>query len=268
VTAPDVWARGEPYEAYVGRWSRLAAADFVDWLEVPAVRRWLDVGCGTGALTELVLARAAPVSVVGVDPSEGFVEFARAAVLDERASFAVGDAQALPFAAGSVDAAVAGLVLNFVPEPLAAAREMARVTVTGGTVAAYVWDYAGDMQMMRRFWDAAVELDPGAAELDEGGRFPIARGDALGDLFAAARLGGVETRAIDVPTHFRDFDDYWAPFLGGQGPAPSYASSLSEHERATLRERIRDRLPVEPDGSIRLLARAWAVKGRVDADPG
>ena len=260
----DVWASGEPYEAYVGRWSRLAAADFVDWLAVPPDRQWLDVGCGTGALTELVLARSMPASVVGVDPSEGFVEFARASVLDGRASFAVGDAQALPFARGSFDATVAGLVLNFVPEPPLAAREMRRVTAPGGTAAAYVWDYAGDMQMMRRFWDAAVELDPGAGELDEGRRFPIARAQALADLFAAAGLGGVETRAIDVPTHFRDFDDYWAPFLGGQGPAPSYAMSLSEAGRNALRDRIRERLPVEPDGSIRMVARAWAVKGRVD----
>jgi SAM-dependent methyltransferase len=261
----DLWATGEPYEAYVGRWSRLVAADFVDWLGVPPGRRWLDVGCGTGAVTELVLARADPAAVVGVDPSAGFVEFARAAVLDERASFAVADAQALPFARDEFDAAVAGLVLNFVPEPLAAVREMARVTREGGSVAAYVWDYAGDMQMMRLFWDAAVELDRTAAEHDEGRRFPIARADALHGVFAAAGLEQLETRALDVPTHFHDFDDFWTPFLGGHAPAPAYALSLSERGREALRDRIRERLPVEPDGSIRLVARAWGARGRVGA---
>ena len=264
----DVWARGEPYEAYVGRWSRLAAGEFVEWLAVPEGAAWLDVGCGTGALTELVLARAGPASVTGVDPSEGFLEFARAAVLDGRASFAVGDAQELPFADGSFDAAVAGLVLNFVPEPAQAAREMVRATRAGGVVAAYVWDYGGDMQMMRHFWDAAGELDPRARELDEGQRFSVARPDGLASLVRAVGLADVETRPIDVPTSFRDFDDYWRPFLGGQGPAPAYLSSLAPAEADALREAVRARVPIASDGSIRLLARAWAVKGRVDASAG
>jgi SAM-dependent methyltransferase len=167
----------------------------------------------------------------------------------------------LPFTDASFDGVVSGLVLNFIPQPEVALSEMTRVAKPGGRVAAYVWDYAGKMQLMRRFWDAAVELNPAAAELDEGRRFPLCQPGPLRALFSGAGLREVEVRAIDIPTPFRDFDDYWTPFLGGQGPAPGYAVSLSETSRAELRERIRARLPVAPDGSIALIARAWAVQG-------
>jgi SAM-dependent methyltransferase len=155
------------------------------------------------------------------------------------------------------------LVLNFIPDPARALAEMRRVVKPGGTVAAYVWDYAGDMQLMRYFWDAAAALDPGALELDVGRRFPVCRPEPLGALFRGAGLAGVDTRPIDVPTRFRDFDDYWTPFLGGQAPAPGYCMSLSEAGRAALRELLRAKLPRAPDGSIPLIARAWAVRGRV-----
>ncbi len=153
-------------------------------------------------------------------------------------------------------------MLNFVPEPAKAVEEMARVTRSGGTVAAYVWDYAGRMELMRHFWDAAVALNADAFDLDEGRRFPLCGPEPLMALFGAAGLQAVEVRAIDVPTIFRDFEDYWSPFLGGQGPAPGYAMSLSEERRLALRERIRAGLPFESDGSIHLIARAWAVRGR------
>jgi hypothetical protein len=139
---------------------------------------------------------------------------------------------------------------------------MARVVRPGGTVALYVWDYADQMELMRRFWDAAIALDPRAHEYDEGRRFQICRPEPLRALFQEAGLSEVETRAIDVPTIFRDFDDYWTPFLGGQAPAPAYCMSLDEEHRAALRERLRGSLPTEPDSSIRLIARAWAVRGR------
>jgi SAM-dependent methyltransferase len=258
----DTWAAGKLYEPYVGRWSRLVARDFLLWLDMPAQLDWLDVGCGTGALAEIILRQAQPRSVIGIDPSAGFVEHARAHVGDPRATFEVADAQSLTVDSARFDSAVAGLVLNFVPRPLLAVQEMARAVRPGGLVAAYVWDYAGKMELMRYFWDAAVALDRDALELDEGRRFPICHPAPLAALFDEAGLRDVETRAIDVPTTFRDFDDYWTPFLGGQAPAPGYAMSLTEARRGALRDRIRAALPIASDGSIPLVARAWAVRGR------
>jgi SAM-dependent methyltransferase len=259
----DVWASGDAYEPYVGRWSRLVARHFLDWLRVPPGKRWLDVGCGTGALSATILERTSPQTLLGVDPSDGFVAHAQRAITDPRAMFRVGDAQQLPVDDAIFDVAVAGLVINFVPDMAKATCEMRRALCPGGTAAAYVWDYAGEMQMMRRFWDAAVALDPGALDKDEGRRFPVCRPEPLATLFEQAGLAKVDVRAIDAPTVFRDFDDYWTPFLGGQAPAPGYCMSLLEDRRAALRERIRSALPFQKDGSIHLIARAWAVRGTV-----
>ena len=257
----DVWAAGTLYEPYVGRWSRLVAKELLRWLLLPPGKDWLDVGCGTGALTQTILEDRLPNSVMGIDPSAGFVEYAKGHIVSERVSFRIGDARALRIDSTSFDVVVSGLVLNFVPEPPLAVAEMVRVVRPGGIVAAYVWDYAGKMQLMRYFWDAATALDPAARDLDEGRRFPICLPSSLAKLFVAAGLQHVEVRNIDIATNFRDFDDYWSPFLGGQGPAPSYAMSLSEERREALRERIRSSLPIAENGSIPLVARAWAVRG-------
>jgi SAM-dependent methyltransferase len=258
----DTWERGSPYERYVGRWSRRVAPPFLAWLRIPAGRKWLDVGCGTGALCAAILDHCAPVSVAGVEPSPGFLNTAESN-LAGRAQLHQGSATAIPLEDASVDVVVSGLVLNFVPDQGAALAEMARVTAKGGTIAAYVWDYAGGMELMRYFWDAAVELDPDAAKLDEGIRFPLCHPQALEALFIAADLKQVEVKAIDIPTPFANFDDYWQPFLGGQGPAPAYAMSLDETARERLRERLRERIPAAEDGSLSLTARAWAVRGTV-----
>jgi len=280
----DVWAIGGAYEAYVGRWSRRVAADFVPWLGVPAGRRWLDVGCGTGALTATVLAGADPARIVGVDPSTGFLTEARAATGAGaagtvvtgtvaatgaataaagavRAGFVAGDARSLPLPDRCFDAIVSGLALNFVPEPGRAAAEIARVAAPGAVAAAYVWDYAEGMAMMRYVWDAAAEVDPKGAGLDEGRRFPLCQPEPLRLLWTGAGLTDVEVRPFEVPTVFAGFDDYWRPFLGGQGAAPAYLATLDDARRDAIRDLVRSRLPSLVDGSIPLRARVWAVRG-------
>ncbi|MEP7291055.1 MAG: methyltransferase domain-containing protein, partial [Chloroflexota bacterium] len=257
----DVFAVGAAYEPYVGRWSRRVAREFLRWLAIAPHSSWLDVGCGTGALSQTILETAAPRIVKGIDRSDGFVQYARAQVSDSRVSFEVGDAQSLPEQPTSYDAVVSGLVLNFVPSPEKMVAEMARVAKPGGTVALYVWDYADQMQLMRHFWDAAVALDAEAQAFDEGRRFSVCQPEPLAALFHAAGLHSLEVRPIVIPTDFANFDDYWTPFLGGQGSAPGYTMSLTEEQRSALRERLRRHLPIETDGSIHLIARAWAVRG-------
>jgi SAM-dependent methyltransferase len=259
--SPDIWGVGDAYEFFVGRWSRLVAHEFVAWLALGSYRHWLDVGCGTGSLTRTINEDAARSEVIGIDPSEGFVAAARRCTPAKLAAFAVGGAQQLPFSDGSFDVAVAGLVLNFVLDSAEAIAEMRRVVRSGGTVAAYVWDYAGGMQLLRYFWDAAVALDSAAEDLDEGRRFPICQPETLRALFENSAFDRTEVHTIEVLTAFESFDDYWAPFLGGQGPAPAYCMALSAGRRAALADRLRSTLPTAPDGSIRLTARAFAVRG-------
>ena len=220
------------------------------------------MGCGSGALCAAIADHCLPSSLAGIEPSEGFLKVAKNNLAD-RAVLHPGSATEIPLADASVDVVVSGLVLNFVPDQPAALAEMARVTASGGVIGAYVWDYAGKMDLMRFFWDAAVELNPNAAEFDEGIRFPLCRPDALRGLFAGAGLDGIDVMAIDIPTPFTSFEDYWQPFLGGQGPAPAYAMSLDATARMRLRNRLRERIPVAPDESISLTARAWAARATV-----
>ena len=257
----DNWANGDAYENYMGRWSRFVAREFIHWLNAPAGGHWLDVGCGTGALSQTILQLAEPAAIKGVDRSEGFVAFAKEHVRDDRVRFEVGDAESFMDDSESFDAVASSLMLNFVPRSDRALAEMRRVAKTDGVVAVYVWDYAEGMQFIRHFFDAAIALDAKAAEHDEGPRFPICHRDALGQLFEATGLQDVEVRPIEIQTVFRNFDDYWSPFLAGVGPAPAYAMSLSDKHRASLRERIRAGLPTNSDGSIPLSARAWAARG-------
>jgi SAM-dependent methyltransferase len=256
----DTWERGSPYEQYIGRWSRQVAPLFLSWLGEPAGQRWLDVGCGTGALSAAILDRCSPGSVIGVEPSEGFLQLA-AQHLGGKARFLAGNAASLPLDDGTCDVVVAGLVLNFIPALPAALSEMRRVAAPGGTLAAYVWDYADGMEIIKHFWDAAASLDPAAAPLHEAARFPLCHPSALESAFTAAGLAEVRTAPLDVVARFTDFDDYWRPFLGGQGPAPAYLMSLPEERRAALKGRLKSTLVPAADGPFSLKARAWAVRG-------
>jgi SAM-dependent methyltransferase len=257
------WHDGTGYESYVGRWSRRVGERFLSWLQVHFGADWVDVGCGTGVLTRSILELSDPHTVIGVDPSKRFLVAARTATRDTRVEYLEGEAEQLPVDDHGVDVVVSGLVMNFIPDLDVALQEMRRVSRPEAVIAGYVWDYAGEMQLMRRFWDAAIALDPAAADLDEGVRFEIARPEPLRAAFEAARLQDVEVLGIEVPTVFRDFDDYWKPFLSGVAPAPSYAMSLDEEDRERLRALLDRTLPRESDGTIDLVARAWAVRGRV-----
>jgi SAM-dependent methyltransferase len=264
--AKETWGSAAPYDLWVGRWSRKVAGEFLDWLNVGSGQAWGDVGCGTGALVESILARAEPASIVAVDRAEGFVAAVKEKIKDPRVRFDTGDATALLWPSASCDATVSGLVLNFVKDPPAMVREMARATRLGGKVAAYVWDYSGGMEMMRYFWDVAIRINPQDSNLDQAERFPICHPDRLAALFRDAGLAHVSARAIDITTIFRDFDDYWAPFLGKQGAAPTYLASLDDATRARIRAELQARLPAAVDGSISLTAKAWAVQGTVEPD--
>jgi len=259
----DTWAVGDAYEAYMGRWSRPVARAFVEWLQCRSLAHWLDVGCGTSALTSTICELSEPTSVIGCDPSEAFVDEARNRVADPRTSFMVASTEDLPEREENFDAVVSGLVLNFLSEPDRAIASMSDRLRPEGFVAAYVWDYAGELEFLRYFWHEAAAMDPSATDLDEGNRFPLCEPDALSSLFRRVGLHDVETRALEIETYFVDFGDYWRPFLGGTGPAPAFLVSLDPGRRALLRNRLQHRLPVASDGSIRLRARAWAVRGFV-----
>lgn len=260
-TRHDAWKAGDSYDRYMGRWSRKIAPLFLDWLAAPEGLDWLEVGCGTGALSAAILARCNPKSLVCIDPSEGFMATARANVPDPRAAFRVGDAQALDLPPNSRDMVVSALALNFVPDRAKALAEMKRVARPGGTVGFYVWDYpGGGIAFMRAFWNAATALDPGAADLTEDKRFPFCTQDQLVDLVRSAGLAKVESRAVEVPTVFADFDDYWQPFTLGAGPAPGYCTQLDPEARQRLKEKLQRDLPRDDNGAIPLKARAWALK--------
>ena len=255
------WSDAGAYERYIGRWSRLIAGRFVEWLDVPPQGAWLDVACGTGALTQAILDRCDPARVDAFDLSAAFLERAAKSIADPRVEFKVADAMALPTAESSFDVVVCGLAINTTADPAKALAELVRSAKSEGVVAAYVWDFDGDMQMLRYFWESATALDADADKEAGTFHFALCKPQALHDLFEGAGLSEVDVRPIDASTTFRDFDDYWSPFLRGGAPAQLHVASLSEPQREALRERLRARLPAGPDGTIALTARAWAVKG-------
>ena len=257
-----VWENTASYEAHMGRWSRPVGKAVLAWLGHSPGLAWLDVGCGSGALTQAILDAAEPRAVFGVDPSADFLATAAEQIADPRVRFAIGDARALPVPDDAYDVVIAGLVLHFVPDAQAAIVEMARAAAPGGTVAAYVWDPAGEGQFTRYLWRAATALDPSAATQDPARQDLVSHPEPLAALFTGAGLRSVAVQAVVVPIVFRNFDDYWQPhLLGGSSPAQRYASSLSKGPQAVLRDRLHDMLPVADDGSIPLQGHLWAVRG-------
>lgn len=261
----EIFAESDAYERFMGRWSGRLASLLVKFASVEERDSVLDIGSGTGALTFAVAKAMASVRVTGVDPSSDYVRYAQARTPSDRVRFLVGDAQALEFPDASFDKTLSVLVMNFIPDSGKALREMIRVTRSGGIVAVAVWDYGEGMEMLRVFWDEAVALNSTIAVRDER-NMPLCRRGELAALWRANGLQHVEEEPIAIELSFVSFDDYWLPFLGGQGPAGAYAVSLSETARVALESKLRRRLVGERrEGAFTLQARAWAVKGVVPA---
>ena len=254
-----MFARADSYQMFMGRWSQRLAPELVGFSNVHDGHYVLDVGSGTGALTAALRDAFATVRIVGVDPSEHFVRHATDHVADARARFEVGDAQHLQFPDATFDAALSSLVLNFVPDANRAIREMMRVTKPDGIWAAAVWDHGKDgMQMLSVFWEEAIAVDPAAKGKDEA-NMTLCREGALAELCHQQGLKGVQTASLKMPLRFATFDDYWAPFSLGIGPAGAYLASLPHEQRNLLRDRLQKRLAMSQSG-IELSARAWAVR--------
>lgn len=255
-----MFSESDGYEQFMGRWSRRLAPSFIEFAGVSEGDHVLDVGCGTGALS-FAAAAVKGVEVVGVDRSPEFVQAAGRAGVD-RTTFQVGDACALPMPDGEFDRSLSMLVVNFLPDAAAGVREMNRVTRFNGVVAGAVWDYGDGMQMLRAFWDGAVALDPAAASRDERHMSLCRRGE-LSALWRDVGLDDVDEAALTIEMEFASFDDYWQPFLAGQGPAGAYVSTLARSGRDRLRARLDDRLTDSSRARFSLSARAWAVRGVV-----
>lgn len=245
----------------MGRWSRALAHAFINWMDCAPRLDWLEIGCGTGALTTAICARANPASVVACDPSPAFIDYAKTQLPDPRVTFVVASADDFPIRTQGYGAVTSLLALNFFPSPASALARMTTATQDRCVIAACVWDYAGDMQFLRYFWDAAAKIAAPARDADEGVRFSICRPDALRGLFADAGLQDVVCEPLEIATPFPTFADYWQPFLGGTGPAPSFVAALDVAEREALQAELQAVLPVDATGAINLRARAWAVRG-------
>ena len=250
---------GTAYERYMGEWSQLVGETFLDWLAPKPGLRWIDVGCGNGAFTEMLVERCAPVSAEGIDPSDAQLAFALTRPVSRVAQFRQGDAMALPFPDESFDAAIMPLVIFFVPDPARGVAEMARVVCPGGAVTAYAWDMIGGGFPYQALHDEMREL---GVKVPEPPSPEASRLDAMQDLWIGAGLETVETRAITVQRTFADFDDYWTTILGGASVGPKLAAMASE-DLAVLKARMRARLPADASDRITYSARANAVKGRV-----
>jgi SAM-dependent methyltransferase len=256
---------GAAYEIFLGRWTKELAARLLDFAAFPAEGALLDVGTGTGSLAHAMAARWPFRHILGIDVAEPYIAYARAQAKGPRPEFAIGDAAALHHADATFAGAAAQLVLNFVPNPIAAVREMRRVTQRGGTVVAAVWDFRGGLVYQRLFWDTATGLDPRAGDArDRLFSGPLALPDGLPKLFKDADLTDVQRGSLTIRMNYASFDDYWGPLLGGQGPVGTYVTALDDTIRGRIEDAVRRAYcSGSPDGERSLTATAWAVRGTV-----
>jgi ubiquinone/menaquinone biosynthesis C-methylase UbiE len=251
------FADASAYERFMGRWSRAVAPQFLTWMGAKRRARWLDVGCGTGILTEALLDLCEPAAVTGIDASPAQVAQASRGPAGDRAKFRQGDATSLPFPGAAFDVAVSALTLNFVPDPLRALEEMRRVTVPGGAIGAYVWDFgrelspSGPLRQAARAFGAEVPAIPGTAHSSL---------DALRSLFARAGLQSIDSRTVDVTLAYADFEDFWQAQTPAYSPTTKIIDAMTEGERRRLKRTVREALPIGPDGKIEYAARANAIR--------
>ena len=251
---------GAAYDAFMGRWSRAVGPVFLDWLAAPKKAAWLDVGCGTGAFTTLIVKTCKPARVSAVDPGAAQIDFARRQPVAKRADFRVADAQALPFSDGTFDVVASALVINFIPDRARGVAEMRRVARPYGMVGGYVWDFAADRSPSWPFNRALQSLGIEPPQLPGT---PVSTLDGLTALFAGAGLDDIATRAIEVTHAFKDFDTFWRTQTPLMHPVGKLVAAMSEADRAALMAAVRAQVPAGPDGKIAYAARANAVKGRV-----
>jgi SAM-dependent methyltransferase len=258
-----MFSAAQSYERFMGRWSREVARLLVPFAQVRDGDTVLDIGCGTGALTKAIAAAAPTSRIIGVDRSPPFIASARSTHAEPRFSFELADAQRLPFGDACVDRTLSLFILNFVPDPVKALREMIRVTRAEGTVTCAVWDYSDGMQMLSTFWEEAIALDPAGADRDER-TMPLCGRGELDALWRTQQFAEVAEQTLTIPMRFESFDDYWLAFLEGQGPAGAYTTSLRDEPRERLRLCLRRRfLGDGADRPFVLEGRAWAVRGRL-----
>jgi SAM-dependent methyltransferase len=260
--APGLFSDGKAYERLMGRWSQLAGEQFLDWLALPKGLRWLDVGCGNGAFTETLIAHSAPAEVTGVDPSEGQLAYAKTRPGAKLATFQTAGAQSLPFADNSFDAAIMALVISFVPDPVQAVAEMARVVRPGGVVATYMWDVMGGGLPLEPI--QVVMREMGAADANPPG-YAASRQDRMRAVWEQNGLLSIETRVIRIRLTYSSFDDFWESNSVPVGPAGQAIRNLSPERKEELKTKLRQQLPHGPDGRISYEAHANAVKGSVAA---
>ena len=259
-----VFQDGAAYERFMGRWSRLTGQPFVDWLQIPPRRIWLDVGCGTGAFTEVILASCDPKAVIALDPSEQHLAYAKSRTQDKRVNFIMGDATAIEAEDHAFDVCTAALVLNFISLQGKALAEMSRVVRPGGTVAAYVWDFAGRRSLSQHLWDAIASISPDAEAVRRNTlQVEASHPDTLARLFRAQSLADIRITSLDIRVTFESMDDYWTSNTDFSSAAGLYCRSLPIEQLSGLRRTLQTTLPAGEKGEISFPARAWAIQGTV-----
>jgi SAM-dependent methyltransferase len=257
----EKWDNTQGYEMYVGRWSSLLSIDFVNWLNARSNLKWLEIGCGTGALTKAIAEKCTPSYLLAIDKSDSYIEKAKENVNSGNVSFLNIDINSCPLNE-KFHYITSGLVLNFVPKFGDMLRKLMNNLEPGGEISSFVWDYGGHYQPMRHFWNAACEIIPGSEKFDAGRNFDICTKENLIRLFEGIGLNDIQFTTIERIATFQNFDDYWLPIISAQGSVTEFISTLKEAEKEKLKEHLKRKLPIAFNGEIKLVISVLAAKGR------